>query len=218
VVSHPLLRKGWGTRFSCRCSKSGSGSIQVSTKVVVTDNPVFHALRRRCADHPSAILFPVCRQIRSACIPRPSRNESGVLNCARFSTLISDRQESMFVTRERAALICAVAYGAFVLIAVAPGFLFSYQLNQSPFYRVGVGAYAVTLFPAALVGFLSRRLSGTWMLFVSLIALVALWHEEILRFHAGDSLLALVLSLAWWAFVAAIPGVLGMLLLQSKRA
>ena len=37
--SHPVLRKGWGTRFSCSCSKSGSGSIQVSTKVVVTDNP-----------------------------------------------------------------------------------------------------------------------------------------------------------------------------------
>jgi hypothetical protein len=124
----------------------------------------------------------------------------------------------MFVTHERAILTCAVAYGMFVLIAVAPGYLFSFQVPQPLFYRIGVGAYTLTLLPAALVGILSKRVCGVWLVTVAILALIGLWQNEILRFRTADSFLILTGSLAWWALVAAIPGVMGIVLLKPRRA
>lgn len=124
----------------------------------------------------------------------------------------------MVVTRERAVLICAVAFGAFVLVAVAPGYLFSFQVPQPLLYRLAVGVYTLTLLPAALIGFVSRRACGLWMILVSVLAVAGLWQNEILRYQSRDSLLILVGSLAWWAIVAAIPGIIGIILLKSKRA
>jgi hypothetical protein len=124
----------------------------------------------------------------------------------------------MAVTRERLTVIFAITYGAFVLIAVAPGYLFSFQVSQPLLYRIGVGAYTITLFPAALVGLLSKRVCGVWLMTVAILALVGLWQNEILRFRTADSLLILIGSLVWWAFVAAIPGVMGIILFKSKRA
>ncbi len=121
----------------------------------------------------------------------------------------------MAVTRERITLICAITYGTFVLIAVAPGYLFSFQVTQPLLYRVGVGAYTITLLPAALVGLFSKKISGIWLLLVAILALMGLWQEEIIRYHT-DTLLGLIMSLTWWAFVAAIPGAMGIILLKSK--
>ncbi len=121
----------------------------------------------------------------------------------------------MAATRERITIICAIAYGAFVLIAVAPGYLFSFQMSQPLLYRIGVSAYTMTLLPAALVGLLSKRISGGWLLLVAVLALIGLWQEEIIRYRT-DTLFGLIFSLAWWAFVAAIPGVMGVILLKSK--
>lgn len=118
----------------------------------------------------------------------------------------------------RTVLFCAVAYGALVLIVAGPMYLFSFQADQSLLSRVAGGAYTLTLFPAALVGFSSRKLGGLWMIVVSPIALIALWQGEIVRYHAGDGLFALLLGLAWWALIAAIPGILGTLLLKSRKA
>lgn len=123
----------------------------------------------------------------------------------------------MAATRERVTVICAIVYGALVLIAVAPGYLFSFQVSQPLLYRVGVGAYTLTLLPAALVGFLSRRISGAWLLGVAALALIGLWQEEIIRYRS-DTLLGLIASLAWWTFIAAIPGAMGFILLRAKTA
>lgn len=123
----------------------------------------------------------------------------------------------MAATRERVILICAIMYGALVLVAVAPGYLFSFQVSQPLLYRIGVGAYTLTLLPAALVGFLSKRICGAWLLGVAILALIGLWQEEIIRYRT-DTVWILILSLAWWAFVAAIPGTMGLILLRSKRA
>jgi len=123
----------------------------------------------------------------------------------------------MFVTRERTTLICAAAYGAFLLIAVAPGYLFSFQVPQPFLYRLAVGAYTLTVLPAALVGFFSRKACGIWLMAVAIVALVGLWQNEIMQYRTTDSLLILIGSLIWWAFVAAIPGVMGLSLLKPKR-
>lgn len=121
----------------------------------------------------------------------------------------------MAVTRERTVVICAIFYGTFVLVAVAPGYLFSFQVSQPLLYRVGVGAYTLTLLPAALVGLISSRICACWLLGVAIFALVGLWQEEIIRYR-NETLVTLLLSLAWWAFVAAIPGTMGFILLRPK--
>jgi hypothetical protein len=124
----------------------------------------------------------------------------------------------MAATRERITVICAVIYGTFVLIAVAPMYLFSFQQHQPLLMRIAGGAYTLTLLPAALVGFISKRTSGLWMLLVSVLAICALWLREIVHFLTAGGVLNLLAGLAWWAIVGAIPGVMGIILLKPKRA
>jgi hypothetical protein len=122
----------------------------------------------------------------------------------------------MLVIRERATLIFTLAYGLFLLVAVAPGYLFSFQIPQPLLYRLAVSVYTLTLVPAALVGFFSKKVCGVWLVGVAVLAMIGLWQGEILRYRSGDSLLVLIGSLTWWALVAAIPGVLGIILLKPK--
>lgn len=123
----------------------------------------------------------------------------------------------MAVTRERLIVIFAVAYGAFVLIAVAPMYLFSFQQQQPLLMRVAGGAYTLTLLPAALVAFISKRVGGLWMLLVSILALSALWLHEITHFLAAGGVWNLVGGLVWWGIVAAIPAAFGAILLKPTK-
>ena len=121
------------------------------------------------------------------------------------------------MNRQRIALICAVVYGAFVLIAVAPMYLFSWQQPQSTLMRIAGVAYTLTLLPAAVAGFFLKWASGIWLMFISALSVVALWMNEIMRFRTDGDMLSLLLSLAWWALIASIPGLLGINLLRSSR-
>ncbi len=131
----------------------------------------------------------------------------------------SSRQECMRASRsEKIVLVLAIIYGAFTLLMVAPMYLFSSQQSQSLLMRLAGGAYCLTLLPAALVGLRWRKASGIWMLSVSAIAVVALWASEITRYRPADGILSLILSLAWWALIASIPGFFGLVLVREKRA
>lgn len=93
--------------------------------------------------------------------------------------------------RQRIALICAFVYGAFVLIAVAPGYLVSWQLPQSTLMRIAAVAYTLTLLPAAVTGFFLKPASGIWLMFISALSVVALWMDEIMRFRTDGDVLSL---------------------------
>jgi hypothetical protein len=119
---------------------------------------------------------------------------------------------------EKFVLVLAIIYGAFTLLMVAPMYFFSSQQPQSLLLRLAEGAYCLTLLPAALVGLRWRKPSGIWMLSVSATAVVALWSSEITRYRPADGIPSLILSLAWWALIASIPGCFGLVLVRKKGA
>lgn len=122
------------------------------------------------------------------------------------------------VMTKRAAIAVAIIYGAFVLIAVAPMFyLFSSQEPESLLFELATAMYTLTVLPAAILAIWWRKVSATWMICVAIVSALALTLSEVARHRTSDGVADLVYSLAWWIFVASIPGWLGWLLYTAKE-
>jgi hypothetical protein len=118
---------------------------------------------------------------------------------------------------ENLAVWVAIIYGIFILIAVAPMYLFSSQQPQSPFLKIAGGAFCLTLLPAALVGMRWKKLSGAWLMVISIAAACSLCLSEVARYRPTDSSrLFLVFSLLWWIVVSTVPGICGFILFTAK--
>lgn len=118
---------------------------------------------------------------------------------------------------KRVALTIVILYGVFIFVVVAPMYLFSFQQSQPLIIRLAGGVYTLTLLPAALAGIRWGKFSGSWMIGVAVISVLALWVNEISRYRATDGLISLIVSLLWWAILAAVPGVLGMIFQFSRK-
>jgi hypothetical protein len=123
----------------------------------------------------------------------------------------------MAATTKRAAVFIGGIYGALVLFAAAPMYLFSAQQAQPLFLKVAGGLYTLTLLPAAICAIWFKRIGGIWMIAVSALGAIALCSQEIARYHRSDGPLALGASLLWWLFVAAIPAAIGGVILKHDR-
>lgn len=81
--------------------------------------------------------------------------------------------------------------------------------------RVADAAYTLSLLPARVASLWWKKASSSWMIGVALITAVALWADEIGRHTQSDGTLYLLFGLAWWAFIAALPGLIGVLILTT---
>lgn len=118
---------------------------------------------------------------------------------------------------EKLALWVTIIYGALILVVVAPMYLLSSQQAQPLLLQVASGAYCLTLLPAALAGIRWKKLSGAWMMLISVGAACALCMNEVARSRPTDSTLILILSLLWWIIVSIIPGICGLVLFAGHR-
>jgi len=117
----------------------------------------------------------------------------------------------------KVVVVSATIYGALVCIIVAPMYLFSFQQSGSLLIRIAGGAYAFTLFPAALISIWSKKVGAVWMILVATLAAVALFTNEIERYRPQDGLMSLVVGLAWWSLISMIPCLMGILLLTAEK-
>lgn len=152
-------------------------------------------------------------RVTSNCAMQRQKSEGRLLQ---QSEHISRRQVYMVAISKRAAISVGIAYGALVLVVVAPMYLFSIQQTQSVFMKIAGALYTLTLLPAAVSAIWSTRISGFWMIFVAVIGAIALCTQEVARYQPPDGLLTLVASLVWWIFVAMIPAFIGRTILKSK--
>lgn len=123
----------------------------------------------------------------------------------------------MHVINEKAAIIIAAVYGAFLFVAIAPMYLFSFQQPGSLLIRISGGFYIFTILPAALISIWWKKVGGIWMIMISIAAALALCIDEIVRHRPEAGVRSLVFGLIWWILISMIPGFIGVTLLTARK-